>query len=540
MTKARGIYYIGQDAEFFNRLQTFAIGKKLTLKDTFFEQYLPGSLVSQAISLFPSIVFVDFKYLDNYVDDFFSELIYLKKIDSFKSILFISLFSNKEELEEYSYAFTSGFQLSFIKGCEENILFANSFYIGYGERNSHAQYVKVKNIDLQMKLGFCSTLTAISTDSFVIETDVPATGPTLPLRLEIFPELNAESFNIRKRMPTNYLYPMIESLILDFPIAGAWDATANDNIKKEKIEEWLELNSVEFEKFNLRIHVVTKNKDLILPLYNSVKSTGIAFELQENLNIETLFDELSLKRPHLIFLDLEEASGSENNLENFSYVTSSVRVIENYNPIIIITNNDSKSEAIQNIYNYKSLIIIPQSLTIDIFSSLSNKLLERKSAIQPQFSINYFSKADRRRSIDVNHDVIISSLSELEISFYAQFEIPMYSVLHLSIPLECYATVVPFSTGQKKEPKGWCYTAFIHGLSERELAVLRKFINQILYKPLQQFSLSEVEYILSRKEPPKIAPEALQISDTLESIESTKANNFGTLNRIQIKGKTKL
>lgn len=542
MPASRGILYLGEDFEFFKRLQAFAVTKKITLNEIFSAKYSTGALTNHCTEFYPSIVFVDFLFLETQANAFFSELIFLKKIDTFKSILFVALFSNKQEQQDFSYIFTSGFQLSFIKGCEENILFSNSFNIGYGERNNHAQYVKAKNINLPMKLGFCSTLTAISNESFIIETDIAPIESVVSLKLDIFPELKAETFNIMHSKVSNNLFPMLETIILEYPFLGPWDTTLEDKIKKETIDDWIEVNSTQLEKHQIRIHVITKKQELIAPFFNSAKTLGIFLELQENFNIDvtSTLDELSLKRPDLIFVDLEDYSDTDKSLEHFSNITNSIRSIENYRPIIIITNNDSKSEALQNIYGYKSLIVIPGPITVDIFKSFISKLLEKKTPDQSHLSLYYFSETNRQRSIDVNHQVIISSLSELEFSFYSLLEIPMFSVLHLTVPLDCYATVVPLASGLQKESRGWGYTAIIHGLSEDELTSLRKIVNQIIYKPLQEFTAEEVNMILIQKELLKVAPEATPKPDEKVINEAPKPDHFEALNRIKIKGKSKL
>ncbi len=434
-----------------------------------------------------------------------------------------------------------------IKGMELDNFLLTSFYIGFGVKVRFPQYAQVKYIDRKLVVGICSTLTALSLDQFIIETDLETDKVKLQLSLPLFEELKATSFDISKRHRSNFIYPMTDTYYLNYPFRGAWDEETDETLDKEVLKSWFQSNHQELEQNKIFTQVITKNRALINDLFQFSLRPDYHIEISEFLDVSFLKQALPLKTPQIIFVDISETKGNsskdDHDLKNLIGLIAIINNISNYNPILVISNNKSKSEALRKAYNYPNIIVTPEKLNVETFELLATSYSESYSSDDSSPELHYFKIMDERRAVMVDQQILVTSLSEHKVTFISEAELPIYSVLHFLLPFDFYVTIVPDLEQLVQKENVTHYTGVIHGLTESSIQNLRRFINLIYFNPLEEFTPEHIQAILGQKE---IKEEIIVDIDTDkesitdEMIEEEEDNWNRTFKRPTLKGKSKL
>jgi len=528
MSTLKRFYYIGTDDEFYNNLEAFLNKNLVGSFELVREIYHKGKILELISKKKPNIVFVDFTSLEekNIIHE---EIIFLKKINKFKSILFAALLSDSSEQREQMHLYSSGFQIGHVKGEEFEDFISNCLFISLDQRVSSPVYAKAQNINKDLEIGMCSTLCSISIDDFTIETDLELVGENLHLKLHIFKDLNLESFKIKDHKDQSLIYPMTDNYKLSFPFAGPWEDITTETIQKETVETWIDTNNEELKTTRCFLRIISDNNDIYRELYNIKETFPLFIDISDNLDIGTIKQDVSQKKPPLIFMDLNE--DGPVNIESAVELINNLKKEDDYKPIIVILNNPSRADALKKVYGYQNIVCVPTPLSIELFTLFINRFLEKNKAT-PLLDNYFFKESDSNRVINVLHTICVTSLSENEITFSSPIKLPMFSVMHLELPIPCFVTLVPSVGESNNESNSHHYVGLIHGISESQKQLLRKFVNQIMFKPLSEFSASTVESILAQKG--KV--DRPLVTDEVEPKEKKEL----TFERTKILGKSKL
>jgi hypothetical protein len=538
MTIVKRLLYFGNDDEFLEKLQNFASAHIKTDYEVEQSKYLPGELLENVSKSGANIVFIDFTSIESR-EHIFEEILFIKKIDKLKSILFAALLSDTSNIREQLHLYSSGFQMGYVKGTEVEDFMVDCLYIGLAEKVPMATYAKAKGIGKELKVGICSTLSFISLENFKVETDLESESEKLQLKLHLFKELEVDSFIVKSHKSSPYVFPMTETYTLEYPFVGPWDEMTTDTIQKETVETWIDLNNDDLQKKQSFLRVVTNNSNIYRSLLDSTSSLPLFIEVTDKLNFESIKQDLLLKRPPIIFMDLEEDGPTD--MDSVGELINNLRKIEQYRPILVILNNLSKADALQKVYGYENIVCMPNPLTIDVFRLFARSFLEKKTqTLEPEGF--FFKFSDTTRAVDVFHNIVVTSLSEHEITFVSKIALPMFSVLHLNLPVECFVTIIPPYYELENSSVGKHYMGLIHGLSEEGRQRLRKFVNQIIYEPIKEFSAEVVQATLDQKKIEKRpkGPDERDERDEKDKESKEEVIDYKAFKRPQVQGKSKL
>lgn len=483
-------FYIGSDSEFADEIKKFFIGRSSSIncKEA---KYEPGTLINICTLQLIDIIFIDFSVPGMEMQKLLQETLFLKRISQFKPILLVALFKDEIQKAQSSIIFSSGFQLCYIKGTESEQIFRDSFYIGMRKKIEFPVLALARNINLDLEIGVCSTITCMDKSEFKIETDFESLQEKVKLELRMFPELKCEAFGIKESHPASHQYPMSKSYTIAYPFAGPWTDDSVENIQPETVDTWIDHSKDEF---------VHDSKTFVRIYSNELKLINELFKLDDvatqinfgndtnNLEIEILFS-----RPSLIFfeLDNEEAEAGQITLKMLDFLLS-ISMGHDYRPIIVVTNSSSTGHALQKAYNYPLIVATSSKLDAKLCHTLIGKYKSKRKE-KCEITLQDFRPASEYRSIDVLENFTITSLTEHEVTFYSEHELPMFTVLHFKLPIEFHATIVPPIFHIEKKNNKQHYMAFIHGLTEEQLMVFRKFLNQIIFAPMKDFSENSVK-----------------------------------------------
>ena len=256
---------------------------------------------------------------------------------------------------------------------------------------------------------------------------------------------------------------------------------------------------VNLEKYHLLSNVKKTYSQAMQGLFDASLNYPFYLEFRMAADHSSMQEELACKKPHLIFYDLGEAAQEgDSDLPGLSLLVQYIKNVDGYRPIVVVMGSPSKSDALRKLFSYEKIMSFANKFEVDIFCKLAESFIQKKKLVHSQehFFIKY---SDSRGIFDVKSEVEVSSLTEHEITFRCPQELPMFTVVHLVLPVECYATIIPplweLPGGNLNH-----YMAILHTVTQDDLQSLRIFVNQIIYEPFEEdFTQETVDAIYSRK-----------------------------------------
>jgi hypothetical protein len=170
-------------------------------------------------------------------------------------------------------------------------------------------------------------------------------------------------------------------------------------------------------------------------------------------------------------------------------------------PIVIIFNNASSSDAFVKIYRYDKLIVFPEEFNFDLLKMLIKNYRKKHPFVENVNKYNLSSDYEGSY-FDIPLPVKITSLTEHEITFLSKHELPYFSVLKFKVPCDAYLTIVPEIRELPHVPEFFHYMGFINGIVEKDKMELRQLVNYIVTAPkeeLAELELSKVKAIWEKK-----------------------------------------
>ncbi len=539
------VLYLGQDTEFLKDLDLFCnetavtkLEQHLLVKNVCYPKgYIDGTVTQESLKGNVVIAFVDFSDELSTHKALLDEIQFLKRQKSSRSILWVALWGSEDQKREFSYLFSNGFILSYIKGTENHLLFFDSFHLAFEKEIDSLDYARARNINLKLKVGFIASLSLISKNFFTIETDIEPSGDQFLLRMGIIDKLKEKSFKIKTHYFSNYQFPFTECYSMIYPYPGPWDEITIDSLQKETVETWIDNNQSKLKLLPKFIKVYTSNS-LLLEDIADLNDTFV-FESEDKMYQDTIDSELELKRPGLIFIELTKSDkNGAVDLEQAELLIKTIRKKPTYEPVLIFSQCPSQAVALGKLFQYKNLLAMEEALSLKSLKLFLETYKEKikKEELTGEYC---FSNIDSRRSIEIIDAIDLKSLTEHDVTFFYPTQIPMYSVLHFELPVDFYATIIPVYQEITKHQRGFYYKAIIHGISEDAKKDLRKFVNQIIYKPIESITKEVVESILEHA-PEKIIPKVEEaVTKEADEEEPEVSQEVGGVKR-RFKGKSKL
>ncbi|HXH75347.1 MAG TPA: hypothetical protein VNJ08_10305 [Bacteriovoracaceae bacterium] len=536
MNTTKHLAYFGSDPEFKNTLSDYVVNCGAGECRCEVSGYSKGNLIDLVTFHPPHVVFIDFQLIDC-KKDLLNEVMYIKRNFAYRSILFVAIFPDKSSMEQNKYAMTAGFSLFFIKGTEIKSLLRDAFYIAFNAASDFPAFSRARKIDKNINAGFCSSLFSIGKNEFLLESDLDVPTKMLNFELSVFPELSARTFTIKSK--SNYIsnYPMTTSYELELPIASIWNRESDFLLHKNTLDSWKDINRELLVPLPVYIKIFNRNQKLAWEVFEFYDASNFQLSFSSNVQSSELAHELASKKPPLIFFEIDSGSeeGSFESLMSLSTIVSSVM---DELPLIVCSNNPSTTQATQKLLNYSKIICFAQPLSGQIFSLLTKSFLEKRKKVDLS---NYIFNVDSKvRPLNLEFEVGIMSLTEHEITFDCSVPLPMFSLVQFNLPVGFTATIVPPLYEVTSRENSYHYMGFITGIDEASLTVLRKFINQIIYCPLDDYSDASIAGLVKSMNAVKKEEEIIIIAPVKILDFPVKKESGVNINPIRFSGKSKL
>ena len=526
MSEVRTIY-IGEDQGFYSSLEKIlrSVVKENCASKSL--KYKQGVVVEELARSDYNIVFVDLTSIKKN-SGLVEEVVFLKKISRYKPILFAAIVGDNYISSEMGQLFTSGVSLCHVKGGDVDVFILDSLYIALDIDIPFEKFASSPVPEVELEVGVCSTLAKISENFFYLETDVDMESDKIPLRLNIFPDLEAKSFKVEQHQKGAYLCPMTECYALNFPFAGPWDEVSNENMQQETVTTWIESNVERFQQREHYISVITTRKDIYRRVFDLSMVLPVHFDVLDQVEEQLLSGEFTLKKPNLVFFEVCE----ENTMDKLPVIINAIKSVGQYAPILITYNNPSKAAAIQKVYGYSNIVCVCSELTLNTFQMFLQRFVD-KLDISRKISEHYFKISDDSRALNVNLSICLTSINEHEVTFICNKDLPYYCNLHFQMPTDMFVTIVPSPVELKTSVLGRHYFGFIHGVSEVRRSLLRRFVNQYIFEPIEEFTPESIKKFISRE------PVKLDAEDAIEC-EEVSTDEVTIYKKPSLDGRSKL
>jgi hypothetical protein len=294
---------------------------------------------------------------------------------------------------------------------------------------------------------------------------------------------------------------------------------------QEDVAEWIETKSTKVSPKFTKVLIIDKKADFI----NSLKKPLDSYPYTINFHSKLEKDYVYIKRtkPNIIAFVFENPPKGDpamakgkgekniysevdpfdtNGAETLQAMTTAVKSIPQYEPIIVVFSAQHKSETLQTNLGYKKVISYTDGPSFDIiekFSMIYNdstsqkkkaeltQLLQMKKKEDPkkwngkkiedlEEKKVYFAGEDLGKIAHMEKKVNFIGLQENKVYFKTKEKYPIYTVIKSLFPVEMLITIVPLKPTDEYSKTADCYCGLVNGVNENGKKEIRQFINNIL------------------------------------------------------------
>lgn len=424
----------------------------------------------------PSVVYIDFTHHDCNVKKILFELVYIRKTDLYNSIVIVGVFKNKSHLREMKTSIHYGVHYLYIKGPDTRQLFIDGTYIAFKDENDMPKFARAKNLKINHQLyqpGYVSYLTP---ERIKINCRVNINDPHVDLKFPFLMGNKTHRFTVRDKYLAAEYGSATYSYILEFNYSDSSEESDSNSLFKEDIEAIIS-NYQNFSVQHRKFLIHTYNKEIIDQLIAIGIVEGEDFQLEQ----DNLINRIAPLKPEVIIIDYSlEKNGFFPQM--MTSLVEAIKNVPNYRPTLLIFNSQVNNQEFRNQFGYVALCD-QRPCTLTALQTLMNIYINKKS-FTPQNGHYEFKYEDSNALIFVQTPVTITSISEHEVTFLIDQEIPNYSVFKIDVPVPAYLLVVPSYLHLEAPRNKFHNVGIIMGLDFFESNNLRKFVNQIIFKPV--------------------------------------------------------
>jgi len=518
------ILYIGIDNRYWRHLQeafseTYA--KELTFEfrkvdDNLLPDY--RKLLRLVMHATPDLILVDFATQS---ESLIKLVTLLRRINATKGIALTGLFSNSEFPKTVLSALSAGILLTQLKGADDfqDVIYNSislvekdkakepSFY-KLAFRKGHdaimaetcrVNYISKDRIHVETSLGYSSV------EELEMSNQIPLdVVPSIQFSVK---EIEEGPLYYNSNLALSLQFEYADRLILperkltkmdEAKRADDQEKRSNEIIKSQKnLDEWIKNGLKASSPKKVKILIIEQSLSIIEQGEKWIWDYPYSFRLQTHIADPEL--ELKRYRPNFIAIDIfhpieiEEPKQEESKKGNkeekkqepiidqdfVKSVIGTIKRIPDYSPFIFIFNLESiPSEKAREIFNYDKLVVNNKQIQFENLIKLAEVFDQKgKFFIAAEIKeVLYISKYEPLSFAYIKHHIKIKSISECEMIFECERQIPLFTHFSLEVPANFYITIIPHKkTGQYTGAKD-TYRALIHSQNLEEKNKLRKFI----------------------------------------------------------------
>lgn len=412
--------------------------------------------------------------------------LFCKSSDTFKSIPFIALINHNDHIiRNNSLLYRIGFSYIHMYGDSIKLLCSNLYYIIYEDETYSEKWAMAKGFELPTKIFHPAFVRKFNEEVVILFSDVLLEEYN-NITIDFFDDFTPVGFDsMGEEKIQSVEGEFRQDLYIKF--SDSWQ-TQGSPFFQDSLESWINVS--------LENNEIIRDKLMNLMVYSSKTSFFTHYFLNKK--------NIKLKH-HYEFKNIEQIStccpidiviyqiNSKEDLENFEKLVLCVSQDYKYDPIIIVVNHPSFSEALQKLYNYDHIISCKEETYAKLLDDML-KILEAKKENNSTFYVTKELKDSYISSLPV--DIKVTSLTENEITFKTSFEFPFYTNLKIDLPIkDLLITIVPPYFDLSPNIHGFHYMGIINGVSEAQRQNLRRVVSHFIANPPKELSLVDLSKI---------------------------------------------
>ena len=277
---------------------------------------------------------------------------------------------------------------------------------------------------------------------------------------------------------------------------------------RKAMESWVFENQDKSEAKQVRVLVIDKT----LSFYESdIRTDQYPYVIHCQPFLKLVKKELLHEFAHLIVFNFEDIAPEElkaneeiaytyNEINTLQYILKSIQSISEYTPYVIVFNSSQyDSNRLQSMFNYKNIISLKEELTPELVIKMAQMLEQKLSESFEEYGVPLvvIPKHDLKSYGEFEISITIQAASEQDIYFTSDYELTPNTVLRIHLHGDIHVTVVP-TPANSKYPES--YYGLINCVNETDKMEIRRWVNQVFFRQLEEQKEAEREEVLRIKE----------------------------------------
>lgn len=515
------LYYIGNDDSFIRRITECSslIEQYISFKLIQIEDF--ESLVDESIDkyeeLLTSVIILD---LDN-VQCSYKATYMLRNMPIYKHIPCVIAYTKITQDEVFLLNTANSIYL-FMKGEDEKQLLFDLVYFSNLEYKPSIQYATAYKLQIKANLSCPGKLLRVEDEKidFYCDTTIYE-GEELTIDSIDINDLDRRIVTIDDvsiNEQNNHRFKASAKL----PVPEAWNEEEGDTFQTDSLETWIQNNEEVLTKcrpqflllqtenslYKNSSFLISKDCDVVsklnleedLEIIETLRPDVIIFNLDDvqevnDENENSAIDEINEELNKEILSESQNSNAEKecpagllkNNLDTFDLLVEKISSLERYNPIILIFNSKSSTQAFKRIYGDVKLIASESKFNFKFISELVQIYMEKMSKANQCEDRFYVNKNSSVSYFDFMQEICITSLSEHKITFTCKRELPHYSMFFLKDPFLMALTIVPACMNLDRKSDEFHYMALFHGFDSDQKMEFRKLVRYFIANPTADF-----------------------------------------------------
>lgn len=196
----------------------------------------------------------------------------------------------------------------------------------------------------------------------------------------------------------------------------------------------------------------------------------------------------------------EELAFSYNEINNLTYIVKTIKSIENYRPYIIVFNSKKHDTAyFQQALDYKWVISYSDKISPPMVIKMAGMLEDKLQSNTEEYEVPtvFLPKNHEATYAEIEIPVTVLGISEQDAYFLSAVELQVGVTIRLFMHVDIFVTVAPQPT-TSKYPEA--YYGVVHGLNEKDKMELRRWVNSVFFRQLEEQKAAERAEVAQIKE----------------------------------------
>lgn len=490
MTQKRKIIFIGDDVDYITEGQNYVAAMT---SDSYGYEFLSiAPSASNETNLYDHLrdydcllVILDFTHQHLTPIALLSQIRQLKSHQFYRKVVFAGIFKNKLELEEAQTILQFGLNFLHVKGSDIPQFYNDCSYLAYESQLKVENYAIVKDLRLPYHLTMLNYISRITEEGFRINCDLE----NLPEPIKIchqFPENSIEStVSADNHFSAAEVAYALNSFDLRLHFSSPWEEDEENKLRKDEYLEWFDSDPGLYPA-RRNFLIWTQNEEIFEKLTFLKLPEGFNLHLTQ-LPLE---DRIYSLEPEFLIIDLSPEL--TNRYPEFFWKILKPQSERSCEPFIIVFNCPISTNDFKVQFNYQKALCQPGDCSFSTLKSLVEVYAQKSKNLDPQ-GHKIFLDHDPRTFAEMKIPIVVTSLTEHEITFYHDTELALYSVFKLDVPVNCHVLIIPpYKELHKREDK-FHHMGLIMGLDHDEAMEIRTFVNQAIFNPLKEFAIPKLK-----------------------------------------------